>query len=499
MPSTDEYPAPRSHPVPRLGQAVVSGYAWLLFLTVSGRGVQLLGQMVLAWLLTPADFGSIGLAYTVTTFVNAIINPGIDDVLVQRGRHLRHWTNAAFWLSLSLATIGAIAMIAAAPVSAQLYREERVSGLIMVLALAAPISALSLVPLAILRASLKFRLLAGISLAELTALQGLSVLFAYLGFGAYSFVVPVPLTMAGRALATWLCAAPRIRFDPQLRRWRYLIGDGAAVFIRRVVTTVVAQGDYVALGLLASPPVVGIYYFAYSLAVLPLRAFVSNLANVMFPALVLLARDPTRQAEVALKSSRIVGSLFVPLCFLQAAICRPGLDLIFGSKWNAAVPLFQILSVGFAFDAVGWLAAALLQARGEFWRNAWYGCLTAAVFLPLVAIGGWRWSALGVATAVALYHTITVPIYFYAVLRRHGVSWREVAALYLVPATLASLSVGAALALSRVIRGASYHDLDEIALVTIVSVVLYFLMSYPFSKSMWQEVWLRTRVLGWRR
>ena len=99
---------------------------------------------------------------------------------------------------------------------------------------------------------------------------------------------------------------------------------------------------------------VGAYFFAFRLAIQPVQLLAGNLSNVLFPILAQLRGDPARQGEAALKASRVLSYVVMPYCFLQAAVAKPLLTLVFADKWLAAIPLMQILSIGLAFDAVSW-------------------------------------------------------------------------------------------------------------------------------------------------
>jgi O-antigen/teichoic acid export membrane protein len=124
--------------------------------------------------------------------------------------------------------------------------------------------------------------------------------------------------------------------------------------------------------------------------------------------------------------------------------------LFFASKWAAAEPLIQLLSIGFAFDASSWAAGALLAARGEFRRGFVYTSFEAPIFLIAIVIGAFSHGAVGVALAVAGYYALVQPIFCYFVFARVGaVGWRDIAKIYAAPVVFGVLTtVGAAL-LSR--------------------------------------------------
>jgi PST family polysaccharide transporter len=437
---------------PTLTHSTTRGFLWLLLQGLSGRAGSFLSQLILARLLMPQAFGEIGLATTVTALVNAVIAFGIDDILLQRQHTMRLWAATAFWSSLALSLIGMALMLAAAPFAAFMYGSPALIGLIAVVAINLPIGALSMVPEVRLRAALNFRFLGSYASLETMGLQLGIVLLALLGCGAYSFILPLPVAAAVKAVVFWRKApgAPGGSIGPRPRRaqFRYVIGSGFLVQAARIIIEAVNQGDYVVLGLMANETVVGLYFFAFRLAAQPLRMLAGNFGAVLFPALSQLRAEPGRQIAAALRASRVLAFTVTPVCFMQAALAQPVLHLMFGAKWNGAVPLMQILSLGLPGDAASWISGALLVARGEFRRDLKYLAVFAVPFFAGVLAGAALDGSFGVAIAVALYYALLKPIQSWLIFR--GImDWRGFLQIYALPPSLAGVAFGTAFALAR--------------------------------------------------
>ena len=263
--------------------------------TVGTKIVNLAGNVVLAWLLLEEDFGVVGLAYTFTIVASLIQRGSVREVLVHRQASFRRWVNPAFWMAATMGVLSGLAMAASAPIAAHVYGDRQLIGIIGVLALAAPIQSLAVVTEAKLQNQFRFKLLASIALATTVMMISGKVLLAWLGFGAYSFVLPEPFVHALRAAVLWWAVRPRIRLTPQFRRWRYLVGDSVTVLAANAAVTVALLGDCVVLGLWTSPAVVGVYYFALRNSNQTIHLFTHNVAKVLFPALSRLQADVPRQ------------------------------------------------------------------------------------------------------------------------------------------------------------------------------------------------------------
>ena len=476
-----------------LGRRALHGLIWMLAQNVAARASGLVSQLLLAALLVPADFGIIGLTYTVFNVAAALTNVGIDDVVLQRRRALGLWAGAAFWISFGLALLAGVVVVAVSPLAAHLYKTPQLVGMLSILALSMPLGALSTVPQMVLRARMQFGVLAVYGTVETLGLAVLTVLFAWAGFGPYSFAIPAPIMAAVRTVALWRLSGARTSFRPQRARWKYVIGSTAVIFTTKAATALINQGDYVVLGLLATQDVVGAYYFGFRLAAQPLWMLAGNFSNVLFPMLVQLKSDPARQRDAALRASTLLSFCVMPLALVQAAIAAPLVTSLFGQKWAASIPIIQLLSVGLALDAVSWVAGALLNARGEFRTVLNWVLAQVPLFFVLVTIGARLDSSVGVAWGVCAFYAITQPIFVISAYRKVGITVSQVAAIYLRPLALAATAVGAGVAVAALPLLAD-RPLSRIAIIGIIGVSLYGALTRWAAPKVWNE--LRDRILG---
>ena len=455
-----------------LGRMTVAGMVWTLLQSAGGRAVGFLAQLVIAAILTPSDFGLIGLTYTVSAAGGLFISFGIDSVLVQRHRTLHLWEAPAFWCTFALGLLGFALVMVISPIAARIYHAPGIPLLAAVIALSTPCTALQAVPLVLLRARFEFRKLAIINFVEILGIQGLTVTLALAGFGAMSFAIPLLITAIIKSVALWLIAPANLRGGlASVRRFKYLFGSSAAVFGTAMLQALIAQGDYITLGLFGAPAVIGAYFFAFKMASQPVLLMATSLTGVLLPALSKLRHTRREQGAAAIRAAKIVGLVVMPAGFLQAALTEPVIHLFFASKWDASIPLMQILSIGLGLDAITWVGAALLTSRGGFRQQFIYVVCSAPVFFALVISGAWLDSAEGVAVGVALYYLLTSPVVSWIVFCRDGLSAWRLSVVYLAPAVLSAVAVGCAIVVDNFIgfRG----NLLQIAIMTLLTGVFY--------------------------
>lgn len=470
-----------------VGKATTSGFIWLVAQSLASRGIGFVTQLILARLLMPEDFGVIGLALTVTTIANSLIGFGIDEVLLQRQKTIAFWETPAFWLSFGISFLGMLGMFAVAPFAAKWYHSPSLTGLVIAIAIATPLRAIATVPTARIRAEMDFRFLALYNTFDVFSLQILTVVFAALGMGVFAFALPYPIVGLLRAVWFWRRSAPRLnrRFRPL--QLQYLFGNSSYVLLTRTLIELIAQGDYIVLGLISSKVTVGFYFFAFRFAAQPVRMLAGNVTSVVFPALAQFRNEPEKQIAAVIRACRLLAYLVMPFCFLQAALARPGLHLLFGERWMKAVPYVAILSVGLPFDAMSWVSGSLLSARREFRSGFLYHLVAAPIFYAMIITGGWLGNAMGVAIAVAVYYFTWPQTMTYMILMKNKVSWKTVTEFYLVPSIFSIVAAGVGLACSE-LPGIRTSDLLRCLMIGIVMVGVYLGLVAAFRREMLNEI-----------
>jgi PST family polysaccharide transporter len=505
-----------------LAQKTVSGFFWLTAQTLGSKLVNMVGQVVLARLLLPEAWGLVGEAISISAFAVFIQQAGLREILIQRQAHFSRWANPAFWMSLTLGCLGALVMVILAPVAVWMYEDPRLFGLVLLLALSTPFSGLDIVPDAKLTTELRFRFLACIKWLTAVGTMGLSILFAKWGWGAYAFVLPLPLITILRLVLLWSVARPPIRWHLHFRRWKYLMGDSVTLFLANFCNTVTWYGDYIILGIMHDAKSVGIYFFAFNLATQTMQVFTQNLIGVLFPALSKLQDNIVHQTRAFLRAAELLAIIGIPLCLLQAALAGPAINILFNSWWQPMIRVLQLLSIGMAVRLVASPGGALIQAQGRFKTYFVTNALNMVVFLMMVFVGSWlgkleiqHYQATGntaaasllpaarnVAAAVMGYFTIIGPIFLYIAIRPGGGKWGDIWRVYFAPTVASVIAIGIAIGFGRWIQAMpmkndAVRQVLRIMVITLWSIVLYIPIIRIMAPAAFKE--LLTRLSGFIR
>jgi PST family polysaccharide transporter len=295
------------------------------------------------------------------------------------------------------------------------------------------------------------------------------------------------------AVALWLKAQPIVHWRDALRYWRYLIGDSSYIFGQRLLVTTVMQGDYIILGSLYGAAIVGPYFFAYGVSTQAIRLTAGSLQLVLMAGLSRMTAYSAKQTLGALRATKAIALCGIPLCLLQAVLAGPLLRAFYGDKWEAAVPLIQLLSIGLAFDVITWPACSLLQSRGQFRLLFFWSLFCTVVFVSAVLIGAYFGQAFGAALAVCLFYSILSPPFGSWVFWKSNVPLREIIEIYVRPLLVGLIALGTSLGIISLLQ--HVHPLLQVAAAGAASVIVTLIAARLITPDAWKDVAVKLEAI----
>lgn len=411
-----------------LSKNILSGAIWTSFQTIGTKLFSMFGQLILAWILLPDDFGKIGLAYTITSFGTLMQNFGMSEVLISRGKSFDVLLPLAKSVSLVTAVGCMVLMVILGVFGGLMYNDFEITYLVLIFSLSIPFNTLSVVPETSLRRMLKFKSLSILQVYTVFFTQLLTIVFAFLSFGVYSFVLPVVLVSLCRYLYLNYLSGISVLFTISFRRWKHLVTNSTWGFIHALCQRVIQQFDFVVLGLFTLQSEVGIYYLAFSLSVQAIGFLVGSIAPILLPTLVKIPKEESGKIkDVLLKITSLFALLGMPFAFWQAVSAKPLIVMFLSDKWLNCIPLIQILSLGIGFKVVSSLWEVALQLKSKFKRQAYFSIWSSLYFVLLIVPLSYFYKSTGAAIAVALFHITSSPLLVYMSYKNYGITFQEVA------------------------------------------------------------------------
>jgi len=400
-------------PAATLG-SVAKGVSWKVLSVAVGQGSWYASLFVLAILVAPHDFGVVAIGSVIASATLLLLSSGTGGSMIVS----RDLTPAAVRRSLVRTSVAGLvataAFIALAGPIADAFTGGSDATVLRVLGLTIGLSAVSVVPNALLSKQLRFKAIAQIWIAAAVIASAAAIVAAAAGAGVWSLAIRL---VVNQAIVTVLsCYAAR---DLLPRR-----GQGGGAVARRsgsfAFLLIAASAffawtlDNLVVGAFTNPTALGLYTLAFSLAFAPLTQVSWNVGQVLLPAIA-AARDEAVIRRQTLKAVRVTALVLLPLAPLAIATAPGLIPAVLGRKWTGMVFPFQVLMiVGVGQSVVNILGEALAGASVASARLrsridlVWALCTIGAIVVG-VNLDGIRGAALAhlvTFTALALAYAL---------------------------------------------------------------------------------------------
>jgi PST family polysaccharide transporter len=362
-------------------RAAVQGTAVRYLIFFSSKLLLFVSTVVLSRLLTKDDFGVVGFAITTISFLDVISSLGVRPALIYYPESDRT-SSTAFWANLiiSFGIYGLAWLIA--PAVALYFHDPRAAGVIRILSLTFPISAVGDTYGNLLAKRLSFnRTFLPEFLRAMT--KGLSSIgFALAGFGYWSLLIG---QICGEAVATiiyWFSLSWRPAFLMDLTILKSLLEYGVKYIGADIVSILLLNLDYLLVGRFLGTEAFGVYTLAFRLPDLVILQFARSLSTVIFPVYSKMREIPNSMAMGFFMTTRYISLITVPLGLGLALVAGPFTRLAFTEKWIEAVPAIKGLAIYSLLLSLSYNAGGAYKASGRPQINTWTGLFRLALLFP---------------------------------------------------------------------------------------------------------------------
>jgi O-antigen/teichoic acid export membrane protein len=438
------------HAIPAggLGSAIRRGLFWTMGGQWAGYLVQLGTTIVLARLLTPADFGLVGMALTLTVIADQFRSLGLSQAVIQRRDLTWEQVNALFWVNTAAGVVLGLLVGATGGALAAFYGDDRVSRICLVLAFSYVLTGAAVQHNALLSRQLRFRSLALRNGVSRLVASVVAVAAALLGAGYWSLVVLQLAMNCFSLFFVWTAVTWRPSRPAGFRSALPLLGFGAGVSLARLLNAVSRQADNILIGKFIGASALGLYTRAYGLLMLPLRQIKDPLGSIVSPMLSVLQGEPQRYRRLYTSSVAGLAHVGMPAIAVAAVAADPIITVLLGPRWSGAAPLFQLLAVAGFFQLISATTGWLFVSSGRASGYAWWAAVSSVVTVVGFAVG-LRWGAKGVAASYAIVQTALVIPSFAVAVKGTSVSLADVLRALVRPIVVATLVLSAAFGTSR--------------------------------------------------
>ncbi|MDD2336048.1 MAG: lipopolysaccharide biosynthesis protein [Geobacteraceae bacterium] len=354
--------------------------------------------MVLARLLTPADFGLIGMVTVVVNFAAMFKDAGLSMATVQKEKISSGQISTLFWINIFISLILGICVLIGAPLVSWFYGKPELTTVTAALSASFFLSGMSIQHAALLRRHMRFGTLAFIQIVSQVITLAVTILLAYKGYRYWALVGGTLTTALTRALLTfYFCpwipgrAQKRTGVRDMLKFGGHLTGFEFINYFSRNM-------DNILIGKFIGAEALGLYAKAYQVVYLPLTTIRNPINSVAFPVLSKLQNSPER-------FQRYYGKIVFTLAFCSMptmAFCimfpEELIRLIFGEQWLGMKVVFRLLAIAGFTQAVTGTRGMLLLACGRSELYLKLGAVGALLAVTGFCIGLY-WGITGVASS----------------------------------------------------------------------------------------------------
>jgi O-antigen/teichoic acid export membrane protein len=428
--------------------------------------------MALARLLTPKDFGLVGMVLAFTGVLSFIRDFGLSSAAVQRTTISEEQSSTLFWINILIGALLGLITVAMAPAIAAFYGEPRLFGVTAVLALGFLFNAAGTQHAALLQRQMRWTTLAVISVVSLMVGAAIAIGGAEAGYGYWALVwMSIASPLAG-TLGLWLTTGWVPGMPQRQAGVRSLILFGVTLTLRGLVTFVAYNAEKVLIGRFWGVDAIGIYGRAYQLVNMPTEHLSSAVGEVAFSALSRLQDDPIRLKSYFLKGFSLVLGLTLPIMLACVFFADDLVFVVLGPKWKDAAEIIRLLAPAMAIYATINPLEWLIYSIGFGARSL----KISLVFAPFMITGyliGLPYGPKGVAFAYSAAMMLwLIPHTLWCV---HGtvISFRDILLAVSRPAASGVLAGGVAFGV-RLMYGQFFSPLPRLVLESSVLLVIFF-------------------------
>lgn len=396
-----------------LRHTVVRGSMAIVMSQGMSMGLSIVNTLILARLLTPADFGIIGMVTVIINFLAMFKDAGLSTATIQNERIDSGQISTLFWINFLISLTLGIIILISSPLVAAFYKKPELTAVTAVLSVSFIIQGITIQHSALLQRHLKFTALALNDIIAQLCMMAVAISMASLGFRYWALAGgTIARTITLVLLTYYFCPWTPGKMKKgtgagkMLRFGGHLTGSNFVGYLSRNL-------DSILIGRFIGAEPLGLYSRAFTLLMQPLNQIKAPLTTMSLPVLSSLKNEPERYKNYYRQLLDVNISLALPVsvyCFLESEFL---IRVLLGQKWMDAVPVFKILAIGGVFVATSGAPGLVMLSHGLSKRYLQLTVLTALV-IAVSFIAGIPFGINGVAVAYSVASfLIIIPLITY--------------------------------------------------------------------------------------
>lgn len=341
------------------------GIIWSAAQRFSTQGIQFITTIVMARMLTPADYGLIGMLDIFIAILSVFVDSGFINALTRKNDRSHTDICTVFFFNISISILAYCILFLIAPLVASFYSIPVLCKILRILGLVVIIDSFAAVQMTLMTIKLDFKKQAHISIISLIVSGTTGILLAYYDFSYWSLIVQALLYGIISTSLYWYYSSWRPNFIFSMHSFNDMFSFGSKILATSLINTTYNNLYSLVIGKIFSASILGNYSRANSYANLPSSNITSIMQRVTYPVLCKIQNDDKALSDAYRKLIKISAFIIFPLMAGLSALAEPFVIIILGYKWSLCAVMLQILCFAMMWYPIHAININLLLVKGR--------------------------------------------------------------------------------------------------------------------------------------
>ena len=385
-----------------LTERVLWGGVWIFSLRILNNTLAFARKIILARLLTPHDFGLMGIAVLAMATLETFSETGVQAALIRKKENISEELDTAWTITALRGAAIFLILFAAAPLIADFFRSRDAVAVIRVIGLSALLTGLRNIGIIYFQKDLQFRKQFLYEFTATLATMTVSIFLAVLLRSVWALVWGSLAAAAVRLVSSFVLHPyrPRFRINPQ--KAGDMLGFGKWLLFSGVLVFLINQGDDMFVGKMLGVTALGFYQLAFFISNTPSTEVTNMVAHITYPAYSRMNAEIGRIRSSYRKVLLFTMMLSMPLAGAIFVLSEDFIRLFLGDKWLPVVSPIHILVFAGLIRSAAATTGPIFKAIGHPHKDAFWQSIRFAVLAVLIYPFTQQWGIEGVCAAVLI-------------------------------------------------------------------------------------------------
>ena len=348
-----------------LRKKTIKGTFWSAADSFLGQGVTFLVGIVLARMLSPEEYGLIGIVTIFTTIMLAVVDGGFSQALIRKLNVTEDDYSTLFIVNMIMSVLMYALLFAGSPAIAGFFEKPQLVGLCRVMGLLLIFQALSIIQYTILSRNVDFKTKTKASVIAATLSGVVGIAMAYMGYGVWALVAQQLSKQLIFSICLWLLNKwwPKMKFS--IESFKYMWGFGWKLLLSVLLNNIWNQLYQTVVGKFYSPATLGQYSRSKEYAMI----FSSNLTNIVqrvsYPVLSQVQEDKTRMVGAYRRVIKTTMFVTAVIMISMGAVAEPLIYCLIGSQWYVAATFLPLICISMSLYPLHAINLNMLQVQNR--------------------------------------------------------------------------------------------------------------------------------------